>query len=78
MLGKIKSFVIILGAVLALGTAGAASADNWCAHHVAHEEHQLDKAIERHGVYSRQAEHERRELARLREECRFRGGDRYR
>jgi len=33
----------------------------------------LDKAIAHHGYYSRQAEHERRELDRIRDECRYRG-----
>jgi hypothetical protein len=77
MLGKVKSFRIILGVVLALGSAGTLSAEDWCARHVAHQQHELDNAIAHHGFYSRQADNERHELARVREECRYRG-DRYR
>ena len=76
MLSYVKSFAIILGALLILGTAGTAGADDWCAEHIRHEQHELDKAIAHHGYYSRQAEHERRELDRIRDHCRYH--DRYR
>ncbi len=71
MLRFIKSFAILLGALLVFGTAATAGADNWCARHIRHEQHELDKAIAHHGYYSWQAEHERRELERIRSECRY-------
>lgn len=74
MLSYVKSFAIILGALLVLGAAGTANADDWCAKRIRHEQHELDKAIEHHGYYSRQAEHERRELDRIRDQCRYRDG----
>jgi hypothetical protein len=40
-----------------------------CQRRVAHAEHELHEAIERHGRHSRQAEHERRELHEARERC---------
>ncbi|MGA2509157.1 MAG: hypothetical protein ABSG27_02930 [Candidatus Acidiferrales bacterium] len=63
----------LLASVLLLVGAGTASAEVWCARQFAYEQHELDRAIARHGFNSRQADHERRELARLREECRDRG-----
>lgn len=78
MLSYVKSFGMILGALLMLGTAGTAGAEDWCAKHLRQAERELDKAIDHHGYYSRQAEHERRELERIRDECRYRDYDRYR
>lgn len=72
MKSYVKSFAIIVGLLAVLGTAGTAGADDWCARHVAHQEHQLDKAIAHHGYNSPQADHERRELDRVRAECRYR------
>jgi len=68
----VKLFGIILGAMLILTTAGAARAEDWCARHIRHEHHELNEAIRHHGYDSWQANHERRELDRLREECRVR------
>ena len=78
MLTHFKSFGMILAGLLMLGTAGTAGAEDWCAKHIRHEQHELDKAIAHHGYYSWQAEHERRELDRIRDECRHRDYDRYR
>ena len=72
MISKVKLFAVALGALMVLGGAGAVRAGDWCGRQVAHEQHDLDKAIAHHGYYSRQADHERRELARLRYECRYR------
>jgi len=72
---------VALGLSMILGGAGAASASDWdrgCDERIAHERRELDRAIARHGEQSWQAEHERRELARLRDECRLRDRDRYR
>jgi len=71
--GKAQFFVIgLISSLMLLVGAGTASAEDWCAKHIRHEQHELDKAIAHHGFYSRQAEHERHELARLREQCRYR------
>ena len=40
-----------------------------CQRRVAHAEHDLHRAITRHGRHSEQAEHERRELHAARERC---------
>ena len=40
-----------------------------CQRRVAHAEHELHEAIEKHGHHSRQANHERRELHAARERC---------
>jgi hypothetical protein len=40
-----------------------------CQRRIAHAEHNLHEAIERHGRHSRQADHERRELHAARERC---------
>jgi hypothetical protein len=40
-----------------------------CQRRVQHAEHDLHKAIEKHGRRSRQADHERRELHAVRERC---------
>jgi len=67
---------IVLGALVMFGGAGTARAmgndrDDSCYRKVREEERELDRAIERHGFYSRQADHERRDLERAREKCRF-------
>jgi hypothetical protein len=70
-LSKTRIFAIILGAFFALGGATAVRADEWrkCEKKIRHEQRDLDKAIARHGYYSRQANEERRELDRLYERC---------
>jgi len=40
-----------------------------CPRRVAHAEHELLQAIEKHGRHSKQANHERRELHEARERC---------
>jgi hypothetical protein len=75
---RVRVIGIALGVFLALGGATAARADNWrsCEKKIAHEQRDLDKAIARHGYYSRQANEERRELNRLYERCERRDRDR--
>jgi hypothetical protein len=72
MLNYVKSCGIILGALLILGTAGAARADDWCYKHVRHQQHELDEAIHDHGYNSWQADRERRKLDQIRDQCRYR------
>lgn len=72
MIAKVKLSAVALGTILVLGSAGAVRADNWCARHVNHAQYDLDRAIAHHGYNSWQAEHARRELERVRDECRYR------
>ena len=71
MHSKTRIFAIILGAFFALGGATAARADEWrkCEKKIRHEQRDLDKAIARHGYYSRKANEERRELDRVSDRC---------
>lgn len=70
----------MLGALVMLGGAGAARAESResCYRKIEKEQRDLNRAIDRHGRYSRQADHERRELERLRDRCERKFGDRYR
>jgi hypothetical protein len=72
---NLKMFAVLLGALVMFGGAGSASAiggdrDDACYRKVREEERELNRAIERHGVYSRQADHERREFDKARDKCR--------
>jgi hypothetical protein len=67
MFSKGKVLGILLGALIMLGGAAGAQADGWsrrCEDRIAY-----DRAVARHGYYSRQADHERRELDRLYAQC---------
>lgn len=80
---KLKFFATILGALVMFGGASATQArdrDDACYRKIHNEERELDRAINRHGFYSRQADHERRELDKLRDKCSYRRDrdDRYR
>lgn len=73
MLKKGTVLGLVVSAFFLLGSASAANAADWhrdCDRKIAHEQHDLDRAIARHGYYSRQADHERRELDRLYARCR--------
>jgi|SRR5579864_1936400 hypothetical protein len=61
----------VLTAALLLTVAPRVHAEDIdrCQRRVAHAEHELHEAIERHGRHSRQADHERRELHEARERC---------
>jgi hypothetical protein len=66
---------LALSGLIVLGTAGTARADDStdrCGERINHEQHELRRAIVRHGYDCRQADHERRELNRLGYECRYR------
>ena len=69
---KISLIVLMLGALVMFGGAGVAQASNSydaCLRRIDKEERVLDRDVARHGYYSRQAENDRRELARLQWEC---------
>src|ERR1700758_3940949 len=61
----------VLTAALLLTVAPRVHAEDIdrCQRRVAHAEHELHEAIEKHGRHSRQADHERRELHEARERC---------
>jgi hypothetical protein len=74
MVGK-KLLAIALGAGLLLGSAAPVmAAPRNCANRIRKAEVNLDKAIRRHGVRSRQAQERRYQLDRARANC---GGYRY-
>ena len=65
-----------LGVGMLFTGAGTARADD-CFRRLQREELQLRRDIGRHGFYSRQADHRRQRIERLRWQCSgFRGGDR--
>jgi len=65
---------VVLGALVMFGGAGTAKAegrDDACYRNVQQQERELNRAIERHGFNSRQADHERRDVEKAREKCRI-------
>lgn len=63
-----------LGAALLLGGADTAQADHrardrQCWDRINREEHKLHRDIRRHGIFSRQAQHRRAKIHRLRQQC---------
>ena len=75
--GKAAIATATLGALLFFAGAPAAKAADPgdCGRRIARAEHRLHEAVEHHGYYSRQADHQRHELNEARERC---GGYRYR
>ena len=63
--------LIILAAVLLYAAVPCLQAEDLdgCQRRVAHAEHELHEAIEKHGRHSIRANHERRELHDARERC---------
>jgi len=59
--------MLATGAFLA-GVPRAQASDD-CQRKLAHADHELDRAIEKHGYNSRQADHKRHELREAREWC---------
>ena len=73
---KVSLLTAALGGVLLLGGAASAQArerDRECRARLRGEESKLERDIERHGFFSRQAEHRREKIRGLREGCRFEG-----
>lgn len=67
----------VLSASLLVGTAIPANADqdDRCRRDVHKAEQNLEKAIQKHGEHSRQAEDRRHQLEEVRERCHMRGED---
>jgi hypothetical protein len=63
--------LVALAAALICATASRVQAEDLdrCQRRVAHAEHELHQAIEKHGRNSHRANHERRELHNARERC---------
>ena len=76
--GAVKSWTVSCGLAVALMASVAAprvlaqsreDIDERCQRRIEHAEHDLHEAVEHHGRYSREADHERRELRAARERC---------
>ena len=63
--------LVILATALLSGLVPRLQAEDLdeCQRRVAHADHELHEAIQKHGRHSRQANHERRELHNARERC---------
>jgi phosphopantetheinyl transferase (holo-ACP synthase) len=68
----------LLGALGMLAGAGVVNAtpqyryDDACARRVANRQADLDRAVARHGIHSRQADHARWELSKVETSCGYR------
>ncbi|MBZ5528541.1 MAG: hypothetical protein LAN71_11650 [Acidobacteriia bacterium] len=63
---------VLSGVLLFAGAPGAAAhGSEKCRGKIARAEWKLDEAIEHHGFYSRQAEHQRHELREAQDRCRY-------
>ena len=72
MISVRKSLFSLVFAAVLLGSATPrvqAEGIDRCERRIAHADHKLHEAIERHGRHSAQADHERRELHEARERC---------
>ena len=58
-----------LGAAFLFASAGRAQAHDTCVDRIHKEEHKLQRDINKHGYYSRQAQHRREQISRLRSQC---------
>ena len=76
--GAIKTWMWSLSIIAAMVASAAVprtfaqsreEIDERCQRRIEHAEHDLHEAIEHHGRYSRQADHERRELREARDRC---------
>jgi hypothetical protein len=73
LFGKTFAAAAILSGFLLFAAAPGASAhgSGKCRRKIARAEWKLDEAIEHHGFYSRQAEHQRHELREAQDRCRY-------
>ncbi len=63
--------VLLGGILLPSATAQARDGDDQCFQRIRNEEFKLQRDIDRHGFFSRQAEHRRAKVRELRERCAF-------
>jgi len=68
---------VLAGGLALFAGVPSAQAEDECRERMHHAERKLDEAIERHGYYSRQANHQRHELDEAREYC-WKHGRRFR
>ena len=83
LFGKTFAVAAILSGFLLFAAAPRASAHgaDKCRRKISRAEWKLEEAVEHHGFYSRQAEHQRHELREAQDRCRYessRRGRRYR
>jgi hypothetical protein len=80
LLRKTAFLTAFAGGILLLGGAfpAHASDQDTCRRNVEKWESHLNRDIDQHGVYSRQANHDRHELAEARENCERRYGNAWR
>jgi len=80
MLLKATLAAALAGGFLLLAGATPARAEDFgsCRRNIDKWQYRLDRDIHRHGAYSRQANHDRRELAVTRENCDRRYGNSWR
>lgn len=80
MLRKMVLTSALASGFLLLGGATTSHANDYysCHRNIENWESRLDRDIDCHGVYSRQANHDRHELAEAREDCEHRYGNAWR
>ena len=79
LFGKTALAAAALGGLLFFAgpaNANAAARDD-CERRIARTQHRLHEAVEDHGYYSRQANHQRHELREAYDRCGYRDNDRY-
>lgn len=70
LMKKATVLTVLTGGIVVLGGfATTARADDDCYRKIDKQEYKLQRDIDRHGFYSRQADRDRRDLAELRERC---------
>lgn len=70
LLSAALSGVMLLGGITLLSAAAQARDRDRSCRDISREERELQRNIRRHGFFSPQAQHDRRELARMRADCR--------
>jgi len=72
MSNRLRKFTLLSCAGLLLATSVNTFAAERCEKRVRNAEMQLDRAVQRHGAHSRQAEKKRRHLEEVRATCHWR------
>ena len=71
LLGAALGGAMLLGGALLPGGTAQAQNQHQCQERLRREEWRLERDIERHGFYSRQAQRDRTRIRELRDRCRF-------